>query len=37
VTIDPIRHPEVWLAEVAAGLALAAAVVAGRYTSSTQD
>jgi Family of unknown function (DUF6518) len=37
VTIDPIRHREVWLAEVAAGLALAAAVVVSRYPSSTQD
>ena len=30
VTIDPIRHRDVWLAEVAVGLALAAAVVVSR-------
>jgi hypothetical protein len=32
VTIDPIRYRDVWLAEVAAGLALAAAVVATRFS-----
>jgi hypothetical protein len=37
VTIDPIRYREVWLAEVAAGLALAAAAVVTRYSGSTQD
>ena len=31
VTIDPIRYRDVWLAEVAAGLALAAAVLARRH------
>ena len=31
-TIDPIRYRDVWLAEVAFGLALAAAVVVGRST-----
>ena len=31
VTIDPIQHRDVSLAEVAAGLALAAAVLFGRY------
>ena len=37
VTIGPIRYREVWLAEVAAGLALAAAAVVTRYSGSTQD
>ncbi len=36
-TIDPIQHREVWLAEVAAGLALAAAVVGIRYSGSTSQ
>jgi hypothetical protein len=33
VTIDPIGYRAVWLAEVAAGLALAAAVLARRFSS----
>jgi Family of unknown function (DUF6518) len=33
VTIDPITHRDVWVAEVAIGLALAAAVVAVRFSS----
>jgi Family of unknown function (DUF6518) len=37
VTIDPIRHRDVWLAEVAVGLGLAAAVLARRYSSGAQD
>jgi hypothetical protein len=32
VTINPIQHRDVWVAEVAAGLALAAAVLFGRYS-----
>jgi hypothetical protein len=36
VTVDPIRYRDVWLAEVAAGLALAAAVLARRHARSTQ-
>jgi hypothetical protein len=34
--VDPIRYRDVWLAEVAAGLALAAAVVVRRYASGSQ-
>jgi Family of unknown function (DUF6518) len=30
-SVDPIRHRDVWLAEVALGLAFAAAVLASRY------
>jgi Family of unknown function (DUF6518) len=37
VTINPIRQRDVWLAEVAAGLALAAAVLVTRFSGSTQD
>jgi hypothetical protein len=36
-TIDPIDHRAVWLAEVAAGLALAAAVLALRSAGDVQD
>ncbi|TML77729.1 MAG: hypothetical protein E6G12_02490 [Actinobacteria bacterium] len=36
VTVNPISHRGVWLAEVAAGLALAAAVLVRRYSSSSQ-
>jgi len=36
VTIDPIQYRDVWLAEVAAGLALAAAVLAGRHRRRSQ-
>jgi hypothetical protein len=36
VTIDPIGYREVWVAEVAVSLALAAAVLARRYASSSQ-
>jgi len=36
-TIDPIRQRDVWLAEVAAGLALAAAVLLSRFLGSAQD
>jgi hypothetical protein len=36
VTIDPIRHRDVWLAEVVLGLALAAAVLAVRNSRSSQ-
>ena len=32
VTIDPIRYRDVWVAEVAAGLALAAAVLGTRFS-----
>lgn len=35
VTIDPIRHRDVWFAEVALGLALAAAVLVGRNSRSS--
>jgi hypothetical protein len=35
-TIDPIGYRDVWLAEVAAGLALAAAVLVGRYSRHSQ-
>jgi hypothetical protein len=35
VTIDQIQHRDVWLAEVAAGLALAAAVLVSRYSRGT--
>ncbi|HEY3550980.1 MAG TPA: DUF6518 family protein [Gaiellaceae bacterium] len=35
-TIDPIRYRDVWLAEVAAGLALAAAVLVGRHSRHSQ-
>jgi hypothetical protein len=35
-SVDPIRYRDVWLAEVAAGLALAAAVVVRRYASGNQ-
>jgi hypothetical protein len=35
-SVDPIRYRDVWLAEVAAGLALAAAVVVRRYASGSQ-
>ncbi|HZT86253.1 MAG TPA: DUF6518 family protein [Gaiellaceae bacterium] len=31
VTVDPIRYRDVWLAEVAAGIVLAAAVLAARF------
>jgi Family of unknown function (DUF6518) len=37
VTINPIGYRAVWLAEVAAGLALAAAVLVRRYGGSVQD
>src|SRR5437660_6897567 len=36
VTVNPTSHRGVWLAEVAAGLALAAAVLVRRYSSSSQ-
>jgi hypothetical protein len=36
VTIDPIQHRDVWLAEVAAGLALAGAVLVHRFARPTQ-
>jgi Family of unknown function (DUF6518) len=36
-TIDPIQHRDVWLAEVAAGLMLAAAVLVSRSSASAQD
>jgi hypothetical protein len=36
-TIDPIGNRDVWLAEVAAGLALAAAVVVHRFSRTAQD
>ena len=36
VTVNPISHRGVWLAEVAAGLALAAAVLVRCYSSSSQ-
>ena len=36
VTVNPISHRGVWLAEVSAGLALAAAVLVRRYSSSSQ-
>jgi Family of unknown function (DUF6518) len=36
-TVDPIGYRDVWLAEVAAGLALAAAVLAHRFSRSAQD
>jgi Family of unknown function (DUF6518) len=36
-SVDPIRYRDVWLAEVAAGLALAAAVLVRRYSGTAQD
>jgi hypothetical protein len=36
VTIDPIQYRDVWLAEVAVGLALAAAVLVHRYARPSQ-
>jgi uncharacterized protein DUF6518 len=36
-SVDPIRYRDVWLAEVGAGLALAAAVLVRRYSGSVQD
>ncbi|HZT93499.1 MAG TPA: DUF6518 family protein [Gaiellaceae bacterium] len=36
-SVDPIRYRDVWLAEVAAGLALAAAVLVRRKSGSAQD
>jgi hypothetical protein len=36
-TIDPIRQRDVWLAEVAAGLALAAAVLVSRFSRSIPE
>ena len=37
MTINPIGNRDVWLAEVAAGLALAAAVLVGRFSSAIRD
>ena len=37
LTIDPIRYRSVWLAEVAAGLVLAVAVLGHRYVRTAQD
>jgi hypothetical protein len=37
VTVDPIRYREVWFAEVAAGLALAAVALVRRYAATAQD
>jgi len=36
IAVSPIRYRDVWVAEVAAGLALAAAVVVRRYSRSSQ-
>ena len=36
-SVDPIRYRQVWFAEVAAGLALAAAVLFSRYSPTSQD
>ena len=37
VTVDPIRYRDVWFAEVAAGLALAAVAFVRRYAATAQD
>lgn len=37
VSVEPIRYRDVWLAEVAAGLALAVAVLVRRYAGGIQD
>jgi hypothetical protein len=37
VTINPINDRDVWLAEVAAGLALAAAILVHRFSRGVQD